>query len=237
MPSPVIGITISRNEIKDRSYNQSPSAYAEAITLAGGLPLLIPNEFPLDHIPDLLEKIDGLLLAGGGDIDIHAYNGEPHPSISGVVKDRDRLEFALLKLALSMNKPVFGVCRGVQMINVALGGTLYTHIPAQYKTAIEHSTPVEKGRDFLAHEVVLKQESIAGKAIEESRIAVNSFHHQAIKDLAQGLVVTANATDGLIEAVELQGYRKFVMGVQWHPECLLSSQAQLALFSAFLNAC
>ena len=104
MSNPVVGISVSRNEINDRSYNQSPSAYAEAITLAGGLPLLIPNEYPLDHISEIIERIDGLLLAGGGDIDIQSYNGEPHPSITGVVKDRDQLEFALVKRALSLGK-------------------------------------------------------------------------------------------------------------------------------------
>ena len=237
MSTPVIGISLSRNHLNDRSYNQSPSAYAEATTLAGGLPLLIPNEYPLDHIPVLFERIEGLLLTGGGDIDPRSSNGEPHPSISGVVEDRDQLEFALVKYALSLHKPVFGICRGVQVINVVLGGSLYTHIPAQYETIIEHSTSAAKGRDFLTHEVILKQDSIVGRAIGETRIAVNSFHHQAIKDLAQSLVVTARATDGLIEAVELPGHENFLMGVQWHPECLLSSQAQLALFTAFINAC
>jgi putative glutamine amidotransferase len=237
MTPPVIGITVGQIQNKNRFYNRVPSAYAEAIVQAGGLPLLIPLEIPLEGIPDLFKRLDGLLLSGGGDIDIHAFGGKPHPSIFDVSEIRDHLEFALLKHALQAHKPVLGICRGIQVINVALGGTLYTHIPDQFKTQLCHSTPDEKGRDFLAHEINLEPDSKLGRIIGQTQFSVNSFHHQAIQKPAADLVVTAHASDGLIEAVELSGDAFNLVGVQWHPECLLEHEIQVKLFKAFVAAC
>lgn len=237
MKQPVIGITVSQIHKKDRLYNQNPSAYAEAIVLAGGLPLLIPNEYPLQQVKELLQKIDGLLLSGGGDVAIRFFDGVPHPSISEVSEVRDQLEFALVKEALNAHKPVLGICRGMQVINVAMGGTLYTDIHDQYKTDLNHQIPDEMGRDYLAHEVDLEAGSQLGKIIKQNHFAVNSFHHQAVQKPAPGLVVTARATDGLIEAVEIAGDPFALIGVQWHPECLLEHQIQVDLFKAFVAAC
>lgn len=237
MTKPIIGITVSQINKKDRQYNQNPSAYAEAVVLAGGLPLLIPNEYPLQDATIMFKKIDGLLLSGGGDIDTSFFNGTPHPSISEVSKDRDQLEIALLKQALSDHKPVLGICRGMQVINVALGGTLITDIHDQYHTEINHQIPDEMGRDYLAHEVDLQINSELGRIINQSRFAVNSFHHQTIQKLAPGLVVTARASDGLIEAVEIAGDSFTLIGVQWHPECLLGHKIHQDLFKAFITAC
>lgn len=237
MTSPIIGITVSRNIKKHRPYNQNPSAYSEAIVMAGGLPLLLPVEFPLGQIKSLFSHLDGLLISGGDDIDPHLYGGEAHPTIAGICESRDRLEMDLLKNAIKAKKPVLGICRGAQLINVTLGGTLYTHIPDQYKTEIIHNTPEENGRDYLIHEIELDPNSKLGKIIGQHRISVNSFHHQAIRTPAPDLRVTARATDGLIEAVELAGDPFGVIGVQWHPECLLDLQAHLQIFKAFTAAC
>ncbi len=237
MKQPVIGITVSQIHKKERFYNQNPSAYAEAIVMGGGLPLLIPNEYPLQQVPGLFQKIDGLLLSGGGDVDIKFFNGMPHPSISEVSEDRDHLEFVLVKEAISAHKPVLGICRGMQVINVALGGTLFTDIHDQYKTNLHHQISDEMGRDYLAHEVNLDAGSKLGKIIKQNQFSVNSFHHQAIQKPAPGLVVTARATDGLIEAVEIAGDAFTLIGVQWHPECLLEHQLQVDLFKAFVAAC
>ena len=133
--------------------------------------------------------------------------------------------------------PVLGICRGAQIINVGLGGTLYTHIPSQYHSDIIHNSPEDNGRDCLVHDIELDLNSKLGKIIEKNRFAVNSFHHQAIRTLAPDLRVTAHATDGLIEAVELAGDPFGVIGVQWHPECLLSIQLQLEIFRVFVAAC
>lgn len=237
MTSPIIGITVSKLLKKHRFYNQSPSAYSEAIIRAGGLPILIPVEFPVSNIANLFDKLDGLLLSGGGDVNSTFYNGEPHAAIEGVCEERDQLEIELLKHAIQANKPVLGICRGTQLINVALGGTLYTHIPDQFKTEIIHNTPEENGRDCLVHEIELDPTSKLGKITGQNRISVNSFHHQAIRTVAPDLRVTARATDGLIEAVELAGDPFGVIGVQWHPECLLDLQSHLQIFKAFTAAC
>jgi len=237
MTSPIIGITVSKILKKHRFYNQSPSAYSEAIIRAGGLPILIPVEFPVSNITSLFNQMDGLLLSGGGDVSVAFYNGESNPTIEGVCEERDQLEIELLKNAIKAKKPVLGICRGTQLINVALGGTLYTHVPEQFKTEIIHNTPEEKGRDCLVHEVELDPNSKIGKITGQNRISVNSFHHQAIRTIAPKLRVTARATDGLIEAVELAGDPFGVIGVQWHPECLLELQPHLEIFKAFTAAC
>jgi putative glutamine amidotransferase len=237
MKTPIIGITVSRAQKNHQLYNQNPSAYSDAILQAGGLPLLIPVEYPITQIDILLDHIDGLLLSGGGDLDYRRYAGNAHLSIEGVCEERDELEIELLKGAIQKKMPVLGICRGTQLINVALGGSLYADIPTQYETHIIHSTPEEKGRNSLVHEVELNPNSKLGKIIGQTRFSVNSFHHQAIRVVAPELVVTAYATDGLIEAVELAGDPFGVIGVQWHPECLLNHPSQLEIFKAFLSAC
>lgn len=237
MTTPIIGITVSKIFENHRYYNQNPSAYAEAVVRAGGLPLLIPIEFPVSQTLNILDRVDGLLLSGGDDVDYRLYTGEAHPSIEGICVERDQLEIALLKSAIAAEKPVLGICRGTQLINVALGGTLYTHIPAQFDTNINHSTPEENGRDCLVHDVELDPNSKLGKIIGQKKFSVNSFHHQAIQKAAPVLRVTARATDGLIEAVELAGASFGVIGVQWHPECLSAIQSQLEIFKAFTAAC
>jgi len=237
MKPPIIGITVSQVYKNHRYYNQNPSAYSEAVIRAGGLPMLIPVKFPIQHASRILAKLDGLLLSGGGDVDFRLFNGEAHPTIEGVCEERDLLEIELLKSAIEAKKPVLGICRGIQLINVALGGTLYTHIPAQFKTDIVHNTPEENGHDNLVHDIELDPNSKLGKIIGMNLFSVNSFHHQAIQNVAPKLVVTAHATDGLIEAVELADDPFGVIGVQWHPECLLAIQSQVELFKAFTAAC
>jgi putative glutamine amidotransferase len=237
MTKPIIGITVSQIQTQYRIENYSPSAYAKAVALAGGLPMLIPNEYPVEELTALFDRIDGLLLSGGGDVDLSLYGGIPHPSVGGISKDRDQLECTLVKAALKNHKPVFGICRGLQLINVALGGTLYSDIPDQYPTQTQHSTPDEKGRDFVAHEVEVDQNTTLGRIMGAGRFKVNSFHHQAIQKIAPDLVVTAHATDGLIEGVELPGEEFQLLAVQWHPENLIDHEPQLKLFTAFVAAC
>jgi len=237
MTPPIIGITVSRIFENHQFYNQNPSAYAEAVVRAGGLPILIPIEYPVQQVFRILGQVDGLLLSGGEDVDFRLYNGELHPKADATCEERDQIEIELLKNAIQAKKPVLGICRGIQLINVALGGTLYTHIPAQFETEINHNSPREKGRDYLVHKVELDQNSKLGKIIGIKQLSVNSFHHQAIQTIAPNLRVTARATDGLIEAVELAGDPFGVIGVQWHPECLLAIQLQLDIFNAFTAAC
>lgn len=235
MKKPTIAITTN---FTSAELEANPlSAYATAVRDAGGEAVLLPRDLAVEEYASLREKYDGLLLSGGGDVDIKYFNGTPNPAIGTSSPLRDRLELALTKLAVESTWPVFGICRGIQLLNVALGGTLITDIPSQFATNIQHSTPDEKGRQFLAHEVEICEDTALAAIIGAKRINVNSFHHQALGALAPGLVVTARASDGLIEAVESPHAAKPVFGVQWHPENLQALPAHKALFVSFINAC
>ncbi len=235
MKRPVIAITtnFTSNELEGNPI----SAYAAAIVAAGGTARLIPRDIPENSYTSLREEYDGLLLSGGGDVDILLFSGEANPAIGIPSPQRDRLEITLAKLAVESGWPLFGICRGIQVLNVALGGALITDIPSQYKTSIQHATPAEAGRQYLAHTVKIEKKNLLARIIREEEILVNSFHHQAIKSPAERLVVTARAWDGLIEAVELPGTEKPVIGVQWHPENLQHLQSHKALFEAFVESC
>lgn len=235
MKKPVIAITT--NFTKTELSRNPESAYAIAVAQAGGEPLLLSRDIPVNQHDSLRESINGLILSGGGDVAISYFGGEPSPAIGDPSPQRDSLELALVKLAMQTDLPVFGICRGIQVLNVALGGTLVTDIPTQFKTSINHSTPASLGRQFLAHEVEVEKKSQLAQTLGSLRVKVNSFHHQAIKELAPGLKVTARATDGLIEAVEYQASIKPVFGVQWHPENLQSMPEHKALFLDFFRAC
>jgi len=232
---PIIAITT--NFTNRELHNNPVSAYTEAVAGAGGTPLLLPRNLPLSQLNMRFKEFQGLILSGGGDVDIRYFNGEPNAAIGDPSPERDALELALVKLALEVDLPVFGICRGIQVLNVALGGTLYTDIPSQYKTSIIHSTSASLGRQYLAHEVEIDSGSKLSHIHGSTRIQVNSFHHQAIKELAKGLTITARATDGLIEAVELLDAQKPVLGVQWHPENLQSLPAHKVLFVEFVRSC
>ena len=235
MKKPVIAITTNFTNVEIEK--KPASTYAKAVEGAGGTAVLIPRDLPVDQYAALRERYDGLLLTGGGDVDISHFNGEPNPAIGHPSPLRDRLELALALLAIESGWPLFGICRGIQVLNVALGGTLITDIPSQYKTTIDHNTAAEKGRQYLAHAVDIVGDSSLARMMGSTHVEVNSFHHQAIKQPAARLVVTARSSDGLIEAVELPGISKPVIGVQWHPENLQEMSVHKALFEEFIKSC
>ena len=233
MKTPLIGITATRSSAGS---DRLSIAYAESIIAAGGAPLLVPINFPLQAVPDLLNKLDGLLLSGGGDIDPSVYPANEPFKCEEVLPERDQLEFEILRQAPQFDLPVLGICRGMQVINVFRGGTLYTDIPSQYATSLRHSTAEERGRAYLSHEVTIEADSQLHKILGENTLKVNSFHHQAALKIGKDLQVVAHASDGLVEAVEDRSMRFFV-GVQWHPECLQAvASAHRALFTAFVEA-
>ena len=233
---PLIGITTShRSRSHQRMDSNLLGEYTEAVARAGGLPVLIPNEFSLSELPALLDRLNGVLLSGGGDIDPAIYGVRDKGLSMNISSLRDALEKALVEQAVERDLPLLGICRGQQMLNTALGGTLYTDIASQFNTRIVHAQPDSKLPGYLAHEVeVLPGTGLAG-ILGTDEIRVNSRHHQAIRDLAPGLRVTAHAKDGLIEGVELTG-KKFCMSVQWHPEALLDMEGHFRIFSAFITA-
>ena len=236
MSNPVIGLTAYNGENK----NGHPivalmEQYIVAISEAGGIPVLIPPGGTGHAITALFDRLDGILLTGGGDIAIERFNGEPHPTVEGVDPERDTLEIALTQAAANSGKPFFGICRGFQVVNVALGGTLYTHIQDQYPGAIKHDYDSGLQREFLAHTIKVEMGSALAGILEETGLNVNSLHHQGAKDLAPSLKPVAYAPDGLVEGLELPGH-PFGMAVQWHPEWLLDQPATRRLFGAFVEA-
>jgi len=236
MSQPIIGITTYNGRTKE----DLPAiillrVYVEAIMQAGGVPVLIPSELDESDWMELYLRLDGILLSGGGDIAVERYNGLPHPRVDGVDEARDALEFGLLNSAIKEGKPFLGICRGSQVVNVGLGGTLYTHVEDQHPDALKHDYFPNFSRNRLSHPVRVEEGSRLAEIVGEPVLQVNSLHHQGIKDLAPRLKPIAYAPDGLIEAVELSDH-PFGLAVQWHPEWLTDQQPTRNLFKAFVNS-
>lgn len=237
---PLIGLTTYRKVAAQSTpiplFALMPT-YVNAVSAAGGVPLLIPLGLDEASLQTLLDGLDGLLLTGGGDIDAEAYGSDRPDLILDVDTDRDRVELFLARAAFEQHKPTLAICRGHQMLNVALGGTLYEDITSLKPNAIRHDYFGEFPRTHRPHTVTVEPGSKLADVLPAAiEIGVNSLHHQGIRDLAPGLVPVAFAPDGLIEAVEAAD-RPFMVGVQWHPENLaVDDPAMLALFQNFVAA-
>jgi putative glutamine amidotransferase len=235
MPRPLIGITARNGRDSDRHPTTVLlQAYLDAILSAGGMPFIIPSYLSGQMLEDLYSRLDGILFSGGGDIALDHFEGVPHPSIDLVDPLRDAAELWLLRTAAGQGKPLLGICRGVQVMNVALGGTLYTHIPDQLPRAMDHQSPGSQRRK-LVHSVEVDGASRAAGIFGETRLQVNSLHHQGLKDVAPALRVAGHAPDGLVEVVELSGH-PYALGVQWHPEWLTDQPPMQRLFRSFVEA-
>ncbi len=220
---PLIGITPSLRRLEQGGDVYTiATAYAEAVEAAGGLPLILP---PLGGgVEELIAALDGVLFSGGGDIDPARY-GDPavHPETYGISAVRDDFELALLAEALRRDLPVLAICRGIQVLNVGLGGTLYQDVADQYPGALAHRQPwSSECRHNPCHTVTAAPGSLLAEVYGATAIASNSFHHQALKQLGEGLEVIGRAEDGVVEAVAHRG-RRFVLGVQWHPEAMFET--------------
>lgn len=240
---PLIGITA---ESFSSGYGPEPdrlaqgvlSTYLDAVLGAGGLPVIIPLAVTGADLRALVARLDGVLLTGGGDVDPAHFNSSRHPQLGEVDAARDALELALARFTTEEAQPVLGVCRGAQVMNVALGGTLYQDLPSEYPgELLRHAHPVrEFPRQHLAHPVRVEEETRLARVLGRPIVHVNSRHHQAIRDLAPSLVIAARAPDGVIEGVELPDH-PFAVGVQWHPENLQELPEMKALFVEFVRAC
>jgi putative glutamine amidotransferase len=223
---PVIGITTQTLHAIDGIPPALPESwvmnqrYFLAASIVGGVPWMVPLlDDDEDTLREIYQRLDGILLPGGVDLDPATFGEDRHPKLGALDPARDRVELQLTRWALEDRKPVLGLCRGIQVMNVALGGTLYQDIAAQLPDAIKHDYFPTMGfeRDHLAHEVAVAAGTRLRATLERPRLQVNSMHHQGIKTLAADLVPAAVAPDGVIEAVELDRDHFFV-GVQWHPE-------------------
>ena len=225
-------IAITPN-VNDDGITSVDLAYVQAIQKAGGVPFVLPITEDKENILVLLKKSDGVLLTGGGDVDPKYYGEAPHEKTEKPSVLRDEFDFFCFNSAFRLKKPIFAICRGLQLANVALGGTLYQDLPSQFESSLSHKQ--SEGKFEQSHVVALTEplRSFIGK----EKMAANSFHHQAIKKLADGLEVTARTEDGLIEAVCAKGDR-YLRGYQWHPERLCGfDKDNLKLFEEFIKAC
>jgi putative glutamine amidotransferase len=232
---PLVGITtsITVGQTPERAYINS--AYLHAVQQAGGVPVLLPPQLSSTSLERLVRGLDALLLTGGGDVDPARFGEEPHPTLTEVAPSRDALETQVTLIALEKKTPLLAICRGIQVLNVALGGSLHQDVASEPGTEIQHSQ--KEPRDQATHKVTITPRSRMGRVLGAEDIEVNSFHHQVIKTLGRGLVPVAWAPDKLVEGVELDDDSRFVLGVQWHPEHLVgNSEHARRLFSALVTA-
>jgi putative glutamine amidotransferase len=225
--APIIGVTPCR----------SLPDYLESVRRAGGEPrVLDPTR---EQAAEVAGSIDGLLLTGGTDVDPRLYGDAPHATLLNVEPERDDFEIAIVHAARKARRPVFGICRGLQIVNVALGGTLIQDIPSELPGSLEHSVPTPQ--NAVAHEIWVTRGSLLyslmqEKLAESDACDVNSRHHQSIKRVAAGFEITATAPDGVVEAIEC-GRGTFCLGVQWHPENFWRTGEFRPLFEGFVEAC
>jgi putative glutamine amidotransferase len=231
---PLIGITTNQSKTP---YGQPTvmlmQSYINAVIQAGGVPVLIPSLLAEDGWDAIYSRLDGILFSGGGDIGLKFSPGEPHPRIDDVDPARDSMELKMIRAAASDGKPFLGICRGCQVMNVALGGTLYTHILDQLPNALDHSYPGNM-RTVLVHEIKIEEGTRIAEILGQPIIKVNSLHHQGLKDIAPSVRVAGHAPDGLVEAIELPEH-PFGLAVQWHPEWLTDQESTRNLFGKFVE--
>ncbi|MCX8072029.1 MAG: gamma-glutamyl-gamma-aminobutyrate hydrolase family protein [Candidatus Binatia bacterium] len=231
MPAPVVGITSYARDDSELPCFSLPVGYVDRVVAAGGDPVILPPA--MAQPVRLLDRVDGLVFSGGGDVSPEAYGGDHHETIYSVSEERDRFEFELLRAALQRQDiPILCICRGLQVLNVVLGGSLHEHLPEVFGEAVAHRIPP---RQTCRHHVRVDPQSRLAQILGCVEIDVLSWHHQGIDRLALDLRPVGWAEDGLIEAVEHRGH-PWCFGVQWHPEMEPSGSKHDRLFAAFIDA-
>jgi putative glutamine amidotransferase len=215
--------------------------YGQMLEAAGALPLYLPYPMGDETLDQYLAWTDGIVATGGEDVHPEEYDERPIPELGAVDRARDRFELALLRRAVAGGRPVLAICRGIQALNVAMGGTLYQDLPAQVGGALAHEpTPLWDAEGRLApceHDVVVEAGSLLATTLGRRRLAVNSYHHQAVREPGAGVRIVARAPDGVVEAVEVPA-RRFVLGLQWHLELMHGRDAGTeAILGRFVEAC
>jgi putative glutamine amidotransferase len=230
---PIIGITSDVELTNKHVLNHN---YIKAVIQTGGVPVILPIGIEED-VDQLAGMLDGLVVSGGGDIDPLLFGEEPHRHLGEISPGRDASEIALVQQFLALDKPILGICRGLQVLNGAVGGTMYQDIHSQHETTLlQHSQKAR--REHPSHFVHVEKGSLLESIAECDKFKVNSFHHQAVKNVPVPLMISGVASDGIIEAIESVQHH-FVLGVQWHPEALAESGDRVArkIIDKFLDAC
>lgn len=229
MRSPLIGLTMYPRDAENKV--SARVEYIEAVRRAGGIPLLVPPGE--ERVQEVLDVIDGLLLVGGGDIDPALYGGRPHESVYNVSPERDSMEIELARRVAKEGIPTLGICRGAQVLNVALGGTLHEHLPDVVGDSVAHRTP---DRLPTRHPVRIEKGTRTAEVFGTHELEPSSWHHQAVRDVAPGLAVAARAPDGTVEAIEMRGH-PWLIGVQFHCELRAAADpAEQRVFDALVQA-
>lgn len=237
MSEMIIGIPAGRFENKNGSPTyQSRQVDVQAILAAGGMPVLLPAAIPLEDVPALVAQFDGFYFTGGGDLDPTLYGEQNHERVYGINSERDAFELALLREVVARDKPLLAVCRGMQTLNVACGGTLYVDILSQMPGAQKHDWWPTYKRNKLVHDVSVTPDSFLADILGEVELRTNSLHHQSVRQVADELRAVAFASDGVVEGIEHPN-KRFMVGVQWHPEWLQDQQPMQKLYKAFIDAC
>lgn len=245
---PVIGICINHSfndqvgdisdlGFKGQDWQLLAGDYVKAVELAGGAPIIIPVVEDVESIWEFVKGLDGIVFTGGSDIDPYYYDENPNNKLGNINPFRNQHEVELCKRVLYDTEiPILGICRGLQLINITAGGTLYQDLETQREKGFNHRLSMFP-KFYASHQVEIQKESKLGKIFGKEKIGVNSFHHQAIKDLGKGLVASMKAVDGLTEGIELEGDR-FVVAVQWHPEAMVEKdEVYLKIFFSFVDEC
>ncbi|PJJ30006.1 gamma-glutamyl-gamma-aminobutyrate hydrolase family protein [Lacrimispora celerecrescens] len=235
MRKPLIGLTPA-HDIESGDVKARPT-YMRALKAAGAIPVVMPLDASEEDLKQLTKDMDGFLFTGGPDVHPFLFGEETQAHCGNVSPARDQMEISLLPMIMELRKPVLGICRGIQVLNIALGGNIWQDIPSQVtrEFPLAHSQPFSY--DMPCHTVALTEGSLLARISESSSIKVNSMHHQAVRDLAPGLIASAYSPDHLIEALEMTDY-PFFIGVQWHPEYLWEKNKEaFRLFQTFVNAC
>ena len=234
---PRIAITADGERLSEAHYL---SAYKRAVERAGGEPVLLHDVAEPEDVATALQTFDGLLLPGGADVDPAEYGAQDHPTVSKAPPAYDRLELEAARVALHHDVPTFAICRGVQVMNVALGGSLYVDLPEEYEPdnglRLQHRQTPPHPRHEATHPVDIEDGSLLARVLDSRMTPTNSMHHQALRRIAYGLVPTARTRDGVIEAVEAREAHPFYLGVQWHPEEMIDVDGpSRSLFEAFIR--
>ncbi|NDJ53118.1 MAG: gamma-glutamyl-gamma-aminobutyrate hydrolase family protein [Chloroflexi bacterium] len=237
---PLIGISVHMRSLynSERTIMALRPTYTHAVTKAGGVPLMIPSQPDEVALRATFDALDALVISGGGDVDPGLYGAtERSPYLMGVDRERDEMEIKLVRWAIDEDKPLLCICRGIQVLNVALGGTLIQDVRQDVEGALRHDAPSDAWFDRLVHDITVSTDSRLQEALGNpgETLHVNSLHHQALDRVADGLTVSSLAEDGIVEGVEIPD-KTFMIGVQWHPEALVDSEPPMyQLFSTLID--